>query len=669
MNLETQHMQQEFDKPIRGNDFLGIYKKMYLIRRAEEAILELRRTDKIAGSVHVCVGQEAAPVGVIAALSSHDRTLATYRGHGWALASGLPLRALFSEVLGRSNGINGGRAGSAYFVAPEYGFIGENSIVGAGLPIANGVAMGLQHHGNQGVVAVSFGDGATNQGASHEALVFAISRKLPVIFICENNTWSEMTPISETVPHAQLWQRAAGYGMHAKLIDGSDLSAVFNAALDATNRARQGEGPTFLEVTVPRILGHYNADLELYRSQEDRALALARDPLAKLRAQLLETISEVDVTMFEAQIDAYVESEQEFSLSSALPQPSDAFGHIVASSEWSPLAALPTSGEEIAYGLAVNKALHREMEERPEVVMFGEDIATAGGTFGVTRNLRKKYGERIFDTPISEAAILGAATGSSIEGMKPVVEIMWMDFLLVAIDQIINQSANVRYISQGKQNAPMVVRMQQGVTPGSCAQHTQSLEAILAHVPGIKVGLPSNAHDAYQMLRASVADPDPVILIESRSLYLSKGYLDTDAPLEGVGGARIRKVGKDLAIVTWGKNVPMALEAAELLEPEGISVSVLDLRWLNPLDEYAIAEIIKGSSGKLLIVHEANQTGGFGAEISARMSEKHYNILRAPIKRLATLDSRIPSSPILQSALIPSASKIVEEAKMLHNFR
>jgi 2-oxoisovalerate dehydrogenase E1 component len=398
-------------------------------------------------------------------------------------------------------------------------------------------------------------------------------------------------------------------------------------------------------------------------------VALARDPLAKLRAQLLETISEVDVTMFEAQIDAYVESEQEFSLSSALPQPSDAFGHIVASSEWSPLAALPTSGEEIAYGLAVNKALHREMEERPEVVMFGEDIATAGGTFGVTRNLRKKYGERIFDTPISEAAILGAATGSSIEGMKPVVEIMWMDFLLVAIDQIINQSANVRYISQGKQNAPMVVRMQQGVTPGSCAQHTQSLEAILAHVPGIKVGLPSNAHDAYQMLRASVADPAPVILIESRSLYLSKGYLDTDAPLEGVGGARIRKVGKDLAIVTWGKNVPMALEAAELLEPEGISVSVLDLRWLNPLDENAIAEIIKGSSGKLLIVHEANQTGGFGAEISARMSEKHYNILRAPIKRLATLDSRIPSSPILQSALIPSASKIVEEAKMLHNFR
>jgi 2-oxoisovalerate dehydrogenase E1 component len=306
------------------------------------------------------------------------------------------------------------------------------------------------------------------------------------------------------------------------------------------------------------------------------------------------------------------------------------------------------------------------MEERPEVVLFGEDISTAGGTFGVTRNLRKKYGERIFDTPISEAAILGAATGSSIEGMKPIVEIMWMDFLLVAIDQIINQSANVRYISQGKQHAPMVVRMQQGVTPGSCAQHTQSLEAILAHIPGIKVGLPSNAHDAYQMLRAAVADPDPVILIESRSLYLVKGYVDTNAAKESAGGARIRKTGKDLAIITWGKNVPMVLEAADELQAEGISVAVLDLRWLNPLDEKSMAEIVGASSGKLLIVHEANKTGGFGAEVSARLSENYPGLLTAPVKRLATLDSRIPSSPILQGALIPSVAKIVEAARELH---
>jgi 2-oxoisovalerate dehydrogenase E1 component len=667
VSTQVEHISQEFDKPVRGNDLLGMYRKMFMIRRTEEAVLDLRRADLIAGSVHVCVGQESAPVGVIAAMLDKDRTMATYRGHGWALASGLPLRALFSEILGRSNGINGARAGSAYLVAPEYGFIGENSIVGGGLPIANGVAMSQQYLGEGGVVAVSFGDGATNQGASHEAMVFAIARKLPVIFICENNTWSEMTPISETVPNAALWQRAAGYGIAAELVDGGDLAQVFSSAQAAVARARNGEGPTFLEITVPRILGHYNLDLELYRTQADREAALARDPLARLRAQLVLSHSESLIADLEIAVEAFVASEKEFSLNSAFPEPKDALGHVLASSKWNELSPLPTSGEEVAYGLAVNRALHEEMEERPEVVLFGEDIATAGGTFGVTRNLRKKYGERIFDTPISEAAILGAATGSSIGGMKPIVEIMWIDFMLVAFDQIVNQTANVRFISRGKQHAPLVIRMQQGATPGSCAQHTQSLEAILAHIPGIKVGLPSNGHDAYQMLRAAVADPDPVIIIESRSLYLIKSFLDTSAPKEQVGGSRTRKLGGDLAIVTWGKNVPMVLEAAEILETQGIHASVLDLRWLNPLDESAIAELVKNSGGKLLIVHEANRTGGFGAEISARIGETHFATLKAPIKRLATPDSRIPASPILQSALIPTVSKIVEAATELHN--
>lgn len=668
MNSLTTHKQQELDLPIRGLDLVGMYKKMLLIRRTEELILELRREDKIAGSVHVCVGQESAPVGVVAALNQNDKTLATYRGHGWALASGVPLRALFCEVLGRANGINAGRAGSPYFVAPEFGFIGENSIVGAGLPIANGVAMALNHFGGKSVSVVSFGDGATNQGASHEALVFAIARKLPVIFVCENNSWSEMTPILETVPHAELWQRAKGYGMPAKFIDGSNPSEIYEAATEAITRARNGEGPTFLEIAVPRILGHYNADLELYRTQADRDDARSRDPLARLRTQVLEKISAEEMAMIETDIENYVRSELDFALSSEFPNPQDAFAHVYSSTAWSQLAPLPTSGEEVAYGLAVNRALQKEMEDRPEVVLFGEDIATAGGTFGVTRNLQKRFGERIFDTPISEAAIIGAANGASIMGMKPIIEIMWTDFLLVALDQVINQSANFRYISSGRQHAPLVIRMQQGVTPGSCAQHTQSLEAVLAHIPGIKVGLPSNSHDAYQMLRAAVADPDPVVLIESRSLYLLKSHLDTEAPIEKVGGARLRTQGNDLAIVTWGKNVPMAIEAAGILASEGVSASVLDLRWLTPLDEAAVVETVKNSSGKLLIVHEANITGGFGAEISARISERHLDILDAPIKRLATPDSRIPSSPILQGALIPDVAKIVSAAKELHHF-
>ena len=332
------------------------------------------------------------------------------------------------------------------------------------------------------------------------------------------------------------------------------------------------------------------------------------------------------------------------------------------------LAPLPAEGS-VALGLAINRALDDELASRPELVVFGEDIAIPGGTFGVTRNLLKKYGDRVFDTPISEAAILGAALGASLEGLRPVVEIMWMDFLLVAFDQIVNQAANVRYLSAGQLSAPMVVRIQQGAMPGSCAQHSQSLEALLAHIPGIRVGLPSTSQDAYQMLRAAVADPDPVVLVEARRLYLTSSPLDTSVPPESVGGARLRRAGSDLATVTWGTMVDQCLAAADRLQAEhGVSAAVLDLRWLNPLDEAAIARVLRDAGGKLLIVHEANLTGGFGAEVAARIAERHLDLLDAPIRRIGTPDSRIPASPVLQAALIPDAGTIEVAALELHRF-
>ncbi|CAB4592933.1 unannotated protein [freshwater metagenome] len=244
---------------------------------------------------------------------------------------------------------------------------------------------------------------------------------------------------------------------------------------------------------------------------------------------------------------------------------------------------------------------------------------------------------------------------------------MWMDFLFVALDQLVNQASNVRYISNGKVTAPMVVRVQQGITPGSCAQHSQSMEAILAHIPGIKVGLPSNSHDAYQMLKAAVLDPDPVILIESRALYMNSDPVDFDAPIETLGGARIAREGKDLAVITWGKTTPVVLRAAEEIKAEhGIDVCVVDLRWLNPLDEETIFEAVKSSNGKAIIVHEANVTGGFGAEISARISSRLFAELKAPVIRLGVPDSRIPASPVMQKALIPDVPKIVEAIRKLH---
>lgn len=650
-----------------GFDLVACYRQMLTIRKVEEHILQLRRQDEIAGSVHPCIGQESAAVGVASVLTPDDRVIATYRGHGWALARGVPVYNLLAEVLQREAGTNGGRAGSPYLSSPEHGFWGENSIVGAGLPIANGVAMGLEHAGRNGLVVVSFGDGATNQGSAHEALVFAIARSLPVLFICENNAWSEMTPITDTVPKASLTERARAYGMPAEEVDGRDVHVITAAANRAAALARMGGGPTFLEIHVPRILGHYNADIEHYRSQEDRESHLARDPLAFTRALLLDrqVIGEAALNEMEREVDEAVLGDVERARSAPLPTADTAPLHVVAQASTSTVGPLPELGTTLAYGLAANRALHVELEMRPEVVLFGEDIAIPGGTFGVTRGLRKRFGERVFDTPIAEAAILGAAVGSSTTGMRPVVEIMWMDFLYVAADQLINQAANVRYLSRGAVSAPLVVRMQQGVSPGSCAQHAQSLEAVLAHIPGIKVGLPSTPHDAFMMLRAAIADPDPVVIIESRVLYLQTGTVDVDSPVEAASGARLRRAGSDALIVTWGQITNSCLQAADRLEAEDLDVAVLDLRWLSPLDDEAIHRSLVAAGGKVLIVHEANLTGGFGAEVAARITERHFHELDAPIKRLGAPDVRIPSSPVLQSALVPSVDKIVAEASVL----
>lgn len=640
---------------------------MLTIRKLEEQILNLRREEKIAGSVHVCVGQESAPVGVMASLDERDRVVATYRGHGWAVACGVPPEAILAEALGRSSGTNGGRGGSPYLSSPRHRFIGENSIVGAGLPIANGIAMGLVARGAGGICVVSFGDGATNQGAAHEAFVFAIARGLPVVFVCENNGWSEMTPITTTVPNAELHLRARGYGMESAVVDGSDVEGVRVAASLAIQHARSGGGPYFLEIRVPRILGHYNADAELYRGDDDREAHRARDPIAAAATALKDRglVDDDTLRALEDETAHEISAAAASALASPPADPETAREHVTTAPAQRSADPLPDSGDELAYGLAANRALALELEARDDLILFGEDIAIPGGTFGVTRNLRKRFGERVFDTPISEAAILGAAVGASQSGLRPVVEIMWTDFLFVAFDQVVNQASNVRYLSRGEVSAPLVVRMQQGVTPGSCAQHSQSMEAVLAHVPGIKVGMPSTPHDAYAMLRAAIADPDPVFIIEARSLYQTKGLVNLDGPTEPVGGARLRREGRDVLIVTWGAMTTTVLEAAQMLALQGVDAAVLDMRWLAPLDESALVTALENAGGKAVIVHEANLTGGFGAEIAARLAERHFDSLDGPVVRIGLPDVRVPSAPTLQAALVPSAATIVDAAARL----
>lgn len=321
---------------------------------------------------------------------------------------------------------------------------------------------------------------------------------------------------------------------------------------------------------------------------------------------------------------------------------------------------------EITYAQAVNAALRRALAEDSKTLLFGEDVALPGGVHGVTRRLRREFGDRVFDTPISESAILGGAVGAAMMGLRPIVEIMWADFAFVAFDQLINQAANVRYVSRSRLKAPMTIRTQQGATPGSCAQHSQCVEALFAHIPGVRVCLPATPQDAYDLLLAAIECDDPVVVIESRALYHSlKDTVDLDGPRSPIGGARVVRPGTDISVVTWGPMLHTVLEAAHALEADGIDVEVIDARWLNPFDTDTVSESVSRTS-RLAVVHEANLTGGFGAEIVARVVERGVPLSTPPL-RVATDDLRIPAAPGLQSAAIPGAERVA--ARLLSVFK
>jgi 2-oxoisovalerate dehydrogenase E1 component len=654
-------------KPNSDADFaLSAYRRMSLIRGVERICLDFSDgpAPVAAGSIHLCAGQEAIPVGAAAALGTEDQISATYRGHGWAIEAGIPAFEVLSEIAHRATGVNGGRSGSALMIAPQYRFIGENSIVGAGYPIAAGVALAQKLKGTGGISVVSIGDGAMNQGSVHEGMVFAALNKLPVLFICENNGWAEMTASDAVAPVARQAQRAKAHGITGATVDGNDPIAVRNAVAEARKAILTGHGPVFLEFRTIRLWGHYNKDLQHYRPKSDWDAAQENDPLTALRKRLVDEGWADEATLVEtdAEIAAELDELKAMVIDAPLPDPTSALDHIIGETPQARSEETTGTLVETTYGKAVTEALRKELETRPELLVYGEDVGVGGGIFGCSRNLQKHFGaDRVFDTPISESAILGSALGAAMMGMRPVVEIMWADFMLVALDQIINQMSNLRYLTHGTCTAPLVVRMQQGVTPGSCAQHSQSLEALLFHVPGLRIGLPSTAQDAYDMLRAAIACDDPTIIIESRAFYQRAEAAVLDGPLQPIGGLRTRRNGKHIALVSYSTGMPVIAAAAEELAKDGIDASVIDLRWLSPLPEDELVAAVNAAGGAALIVHEANQTGGVGAEIACRLREAGIE----RVGRMGSPDVRMPASPVLQRSLLPNPETVASRARAI----
>lgn len=315
--------------------------------------------------------------------------------------------------------------------------------------------------------------------------------------------------------------------------------------------------------------------------------------------------------------------------------------------------------QQLTYGAAINAALHRVLTELPETLLYGEDVGKPGGVFGISRGLRQSFGDRVFDTPISESAILGSALGAAMLGRRPIVEIMWADFALVALDQIVNQIANARYVSRGAVGAPLVIRTQQGTGPGACAQHSQCLEAFFLHTPGLRVVMPSTAQDAYDAIVTATHSDDPVLVVENRNLYLGdKVDVVVDGPVQPLGGSSVRRSGDAVTVLSWGSMTRRAEAAADVAAAQGVSVEVIEARWLNPFDLTTVLASVS-RTGRLIIVHEANVTGGFGGEIVAQVAESGVTLTAPPI-RLGLPDIRVPAATTLAGAVIPSEDSVLE---------
>ncbi|BBY38040.1 2-oxoisovalerate dehydrogenase E1 [Mycobacterium mantenii] len=643
------------------DELLEMYYRMLLIRNFEQRTSRLYAEGQVPGFVHLSIGQEASAVGTCWPLRSTDGIVSNHRGHGHCLAKGADPTSMFGELMGRAIGTGGGMGGSMHIADFDRGIYGANGIVGAGLPIAVGVAEGFRQQNRDDVVVAFFGDGAIAQGAFHEAVNLAAVRGLPVLFVCENNQYSEFSSFDEQHP-VPVTARASAYGIDCASVDGNDVVAVAAAAMSFVSRMRAGEGPFLLETITYRWHGHYEGDPMPYRTDAELAQWKERDPIAALASALRDRVDRPAMSSVEARAERVTAEAETAASGAAPPDPSmlsDAVevGRVAAApARLEPVTADGDRGFKVMH--AVHAALEYSLQTDPTVFVAGVDVG-GGNVFGLTRGLRDSFGQRVFDTPISESAVVGLAVGAAMTGCKPIVEIMYFDFIGVAFDQIMNQAAKIHFMTGGRAPAALVIRTQFGSGRSSAAQHSQSLEALLSHIPGLTVVMPSTAEDTYGLLRAAIMDPNPVIFVEHRLQYGLKGIRPDPDYVVPLGQAAIRRQGCDVTLVSWSRMAQTALAAANQIASEGIDVEVIDLRTVAPFDLECVLRSVR-KTNRLVIAHEAHGKGGLGAEIAAQIADIGVWHLDAPIKRVTPPFTPAPYSPDLEQIWLPGPKQIID---------
>jgi 2-oxoisovalerate dehydrogenase E1 component len=646
----------------RDERALAMLQTMLLIRTFEDHLAQaFAAKDLPTEAIHLSIGQEATAVGACMALEPSDTIVTTHRGHGHMLAKGADPYAMLAEIYGKKTGLCGGKGGSMHLSQAEVGALGANGIVGASPLIATGAALAAKL-GRELRVSVAFlGDGATNQGMTHEAINLAAVLALPVVFVVENNQYGEFTPLDRHTKAVRLADRAAAYDIPSARVDGNDAEEVYGAVFAAVERARQGDGPSLVECLTYRWRGHMEGEEARYRDEHEIKSWKDLDPILLLskRLELRQVLSDETVEDMRAEAEHELADTARRARSAPDPELESVQEHVFAPEPPAlyTSSSPPPSTREISYASAIWEALAEEMERDGKVFLIGEDVSH-GGYFSVTRGLDEKFPGRVLDTPISESAIVGSAVGAAMAGQRPVAEILFADFLTCCMDPVVNQAAKLRYMSGGQFALPLVVRAPGGANGGWAAQHSQSFESLLAGIPGLVIMAPGTPADAKGLLKSAIRSSNPVLFFENKRLYTEIGLVSEEDYTLPIGKAVLRRQGSDLTVVAIGGMVTQALSAAESLASDGIDVEVVDPRTLTPLDTVSILESV-AKTGRLVTVEEAPRMHGFGAEIAARVVE-HLppSTLLAPIRRIGAAHVPIPYAANLERAVIPCEEDI-----------
>ena len=641
----------------------GLYRSMQMIRQCEEMLARSHQRGLIHGACHTYVGQEAVAAGVCCWLDDADAIFSTHRGHGHALAKGMPPRELVAELYGRATGCSRGRGGSMHLFAPEIGMLGTSGIVGPCILQAAGAAYAFSLAGDTRVAVAFFGDGAVNNGAFHEGLNMAAIWKLPVLFVCENNQFATEVPFAYAAGNPSVAARAEACGVPAVALDGNDALAIAAAARTALERARSGGGATLLECNTYRTRPHAEGMGDFtYRSREDVEAWKARCPIQRLRRTILSDSPAAAAVLdaIDTDVAAAVEDAHVFAAASPFPDQATAADHVYAAAAAAPHRDVPGDRptRELSYGKATLEALAARMAVDPRIFVLGEGIGQRGGNFATTTGLYAVHGpQRLRDTPICERGFVGLAGGAAMAGGRPVVDFMFADFVLDAAGEIINQIAKIQYMSSGRLRMPVLLRGCIGIGHSAATHHSGSYYAMYAQFPGLRVVVPATPADAKGLLTTALTGDDPVLFLEHRELMALKGPVPEGDYAIDFGRAAIVRRGSDVTVVALALMVHRCLEAAERLAAEGISVELIDPRTVAPLDTDTILASV-ARTGRLLVVDESFAPCGIGAEIVARVAEAGFDDLDAPLRRLNGVHTPTPYSPPLEAAVVPTVDMI-----------